>query len=171
MHVHPIALLRAVHIVAGAFWVGGVFLNAIFLIPSIMAAGPAGGAVMREMVQRRLPAFMNTVMATALLSGIWLYGWNSDGFHLAWIATGTGLAFTFGALCAIATAVVGAVVTVPAVKRIGQLGAAIVAGGGAPSPEQAAEMGALQRRMLDAVRVSAALLIAATIAMAVARYV
>jgi len=63
------------------------------------------------------------------------------------------------------------VVTVPAVKRIGQLGAAIAAGRGAPSPEQAAEMGALQRRMLDAVRVSAALLIAATIAMAVARYV
>src|SRR5439155_12896874 len=142
--------------VAGAFWVGGLFLNAAFLIPSVMAAGPAGGAVTRQMVQvRRLPLFMNIVMATAILSGIWLYGWNSSGFHLAWIATGTGLTFTFGGLCAVVTAAIGGMVTVPVVRRIGQLGEAIAAAGGPPSPEQAAEMGALQRRMLDGARISA----------------
>src|SRR5262245_62573217 len=148
MHVHPIALLRAVHIVAGAFWVGGVFLNAIFVIPSIMSAGPAGGAVMREMAQvRKLPVYMNIVMATSILSGLWLYGWNSSGFHLAWIVTGTGLTFAFGALCAIATAAIGGRVIVPTVKRISQLGAEIAAAGGPPSPKQGAEMAALQRRM------------------------
>ncbi len=171
MRFHPIALLRAVHIVAGAFWVGGVFLNAVFLIPSIMAAGPAGGAVMKEMVQRRLPVFMNIVMGTSIFSGIWLYGWNSDGFHLAWIVTGTGLTFTFGALCAIATAAIGGIMIVPAVKRLGQLGAEIAAAGRPPSPEQAAEMGALQRPMLKGTRLGPAPLTAATDAMAVGRYV
>ena len=40
MTSHTFAVLRAVHILAGSIWVGAAFLNAAYLIPSVMAAGP-----------------------------------------------------------------------------------------------------------------------------------
>jgi uncharacterized membrane protein len=171
MDIHHLAYLRAIHILGASFWVGGAVLNAVFLIPSVMAVGPAGGQVMREMAQvRRLPVFMNTVMGVTLLSGLWLYWLDSSGFRPAWIASGPGIAFTFGALCAFATWAIGLIFIVPAVKRVGQLGAAIAAGGGPPRPEQVAEMQALQRRMLRGSRIGATLVVTATIAMAMARF-
>jgi hypothetical protein len=171
MLAHAIAFLRAIHILSGGLWVGAAVLNAGFLIPSVMAAGPAGGQVMRVMVQvRRLPVFMNAVMAVTLITGIALYWRAWAGSGMAWIASGTGLAFTFGALCAFATAGIGHVVTVPAVRRIGQLGAAIAGAGGAPAPELAAEMGAQQRLLLRGVQVGSRLVVVATIAMAMARF-
>ena len=170
MDIHPIAYLRSVHILGASFWVGGAILNAVFLIPSVIAAGPAGGQVMREMQVRRLPVFMNTVMGVTLLTGLWLYGLDSSGFRLAWIGSNAGIAFTFGGLCAFATAAIGMFVIVPSVKRIGQLGAAIVAAGGPPSPERVAEMQALQRRMLGGSRIGATLVVVATIAMAMGRF-
>jgi len=172
MNVSGFAILRAVHVVVGSVWVGAALLNAAYLIPSVIAAGPAGGQVMRVMVQaRRLPVFMNAVMAATLASGIWLYAWVSDGFQPAWIGSGPGLTFTLGALCAFATAAIGQFVTVPTVQRLGAVAAAIAGAGGPPSAEHLAEMGALQRRLLGAAQVGSALVIVATIAMAVARFV
>jgi uncharacterized membrane protein len=171
MNVYALSTLRAIHILSGALWVGAAFFNAAYLIPSIMSAGPAGAQVMRVMVQvRRLPVFMNAVMALTLLSGLLLYGWSSGGFRPAWITSNMGWAFTLGALLAFTTAGIGHFVTVPTVRKLGRLGAAIAAAGGPPSPDQAAEVGALQRRMLRAARLGSALIVLATILMAVARF-
>lgn len=168
MLVH-FSALRAVHILAGALWVGAAVFNALFLIPAVIASGPAGGQVMRVIAQaRRLPVFMNTVMLVTLLTGLWLYWLTSAGLNPGWLRSSPGLTFSFGALCAIVTAAMGLLVSVPTVRRIGQLGAAI--GGGPPSPAQAAEMGALQHRLLRAARVGAVLVVIAMLAMAMARY-
>jgi hypothetical protein len=148
MTVHT--LLRAIHILAGSLWVGAAVLNAVFLIPAVMASGPAGGQVMRVMAQvRRLPVFMNSIMALTLLSGLWLYWRDSGGFRVEWVTSRTGLGFTAGALLAIATAAIGATVSVPAVKRLGQL---------------------VQRRLLRGAQVGSTLLVLATLLMATARF-
>lgn len=171
MHPHLFAALRALHVLAGSLWVGAAVLNAAFVVPSVMAAGPAGGQVMRVMAQvRRLPVFMNTVMYTTILSGLWLYWIDSGGLQPDWITSRTGVTFTVGALLALVTAGLGQWLIVPSVQRLGRLGAAVAASGGPPSPEQAAEMGALQRRMLGAGRAGSALVVAAVLLMAMARY-
>lgn len=171
MSTFGIAILRAIHILAAGVWVGSAMLNAFYLIPSVIAAGPAGGQVMREMAQvRRLPVFMNWVMLVTLLSGLGLYQWVSGGFQMAWIGSTAGILLTFGALCAFATAALALLAISPTVKRIGSLGAAIAGAGGPPSPAQAAEMGALQGRLLGASRLGTGLVVLATLAMALARY-
>ena len=38
-----IIVLRIIHIVAGAFWVGGAVTTAFFLLPTVKATGPVGG--------------------------------------------------------------------------------------------------------------------------------
>ncbi len=172
MHLHLFVTLRAIHVLAGSLWVGAAVLNAAFVMPSMMAVGPAGAQVMRVMAQvRRLPVFMNTVMLTTIVTGAWLYWVDSGGLRISWIRSGTGLAFTLGALLALVTAILGFTVTVPSVKRLGQVGAAVATSGGTPSPQQAAEVAALQRKLLGTARLGATLAAAAALLMAVARFV
>jgi hypothetical protein len=171
MSAYVIAILRAFHIVGGSLWVGATVFNALYLIPAIAAAGPAGGQVMRILVQvRRMPVFMNSVMGVTLLSGIALYGWDAGGSWGAWVSTPMGLSLTIGAALAITVSAIGSIVAVPSVRKLGQLGAEIAKSGGPPSPEQSAEAARLQGRMLGTARLGASLLVLTAIAMAVARY-
>jgi uncharacterized membrane protein len=171
MHLHLFVTIRAIHVLAASLWVGAAVLNAAYLIPAVMASGPAGGQVMRAMAHvRRLPVFMNTVMATTIVTGGWLYWADSDGMKWSWTSSGTGIAFTLGALLAFVTAGLGVWITVPTVKRLGQLGAAAMTSGGAPGPEMLAQMGALQRRLLGVSRVGATLVALSALLMSVARF-
>jgi len=170
MPLHLIAALRAFHILAGALWVGGAFINVMFLVPAVRGAGPAGGAVMRQLVQvRRMPQIINAIMGINVLSGLALYAWASGGFKPAWIAMPSGATFTLGAAFALASVAYSLVFLRPVIERIGKVGAAI--GAGPPTPEQASEMTALQGRLGRIGMVGIWLLLLATVAMAVARYV
>jgi uncharacterized membrane protein len=171
MHPHLFLTLRAIHVLSGALWVGTAVYSAMFLVPAIMATGPAGGQVMRVIAQvRKFPAFINSVMGTTILTGLALYWVDSAGFQASWIGSRAGLAFTIGAVLGLITAGVAQFVAVPKVKRLGQLGAAIAATGGPPTPEQAKDMAALQQALLRGTRTGATLLVITVILMSVARY-
>lgn len=62
-------------------------------------------------------------------------------------------------------------VTRPNVLRFLALGREVASSGGPPSPEVAAEMGAIQARLKAFARLSLSLLIVAVVAMASARYI
>lgn len=171
MHPHLFLTLRALHILASALWLGAAFVNAVFLLPAVIANGPAGGQVMRDIAQvRRLPTFINVVMGTSVLTGLSLFWVDSGGLQWSWITSRTGLTFSVGAVLALVTAFVAQRVAVPRVKRLGQLGAAMAASGGPPSPEQASEMRAIQGELLRGSRVGATLMMVTVLLMAVARY-
>lgn len=165
--------LRFVHVVVGVCWVGALVFIAFFLLPAIRAAGPGGGAVMQHLTQvRRMPTVLLVGGLLTILSGLGLYWNDSAGFaSKAWLASGPGRTFGLGAVLAIVVLVIGATVNSPTAKRIGALGGEIRAGGGAPSAEQAARMQRLQGRLSNALRLTAVLLLLATTAMSVARYV
>lgn len=163
-------ILRFLHIVAGSVWVGAVVMTAFYLMPSVIAAGPAGGQVMRQIGERKLPVLMMTLMALTLLSGLGMMGDLAARTDGTWFSTTMGRTISLGAAFAIIAAVYGMVVNRPTADKMQKLGAAIQAGGGPPNAEQAAQMQALQARMLTASRVVAFLLLLAVAAMAVGRY-
>jgi hypothetical protein len=166
-----VVLLRLFHIGAGVFWVGGVLMFSRFLFPAAQALGPAAGPVMNHMTQvLKMPRALLGGAFMTIATGFLLY-WNASvGFQPAWMRSVTGMTFGFGAVMAIAAVVVGLMVNAPTANRIGALGGAIMAGGGKPSPEQAAEMKQLQSRLGGALKAVTALLMLATAAMATARY-
>jgi uncharacterized membrane protein len=165
-------VLRAMHIVVGVFWVGTALFTAGFLIPSIRAAGPAGGEVMRQLVTRRhLPRYLEAATILTLVSGVVMYWQVSSGFQPAWLETGPGTTFGIGGLLGLAAAVVGFTVNAPAAKRMGSLAASIGSSGGPPSADQASELQRLQHRILRGAQAGAVLLLLSTLAMAVARHV
>jgi hypothetical protein len=165
-------LARVIHVGLGAFWVGAVVLLAFVVVPSIRAAGPAGGQVMEQLTRvRRLPQLLLASGVLTILSGIGLYWRDSGGFQNAWMRSGSGITFGLGGLFALIAAVHGSIVNGPTAKRLGVIAAEVRQGSGPPSPAHTEEMQRLQNRLAGAVRLAAVLISAAVLAMAVARYV
>lgn len=167
-----IIVLRLVHIIFGVFWVGSAVFATYLLMPSLRAAGPAAGPVMTQLAQvRRMPIIMMMSALIAAAAGIWLMMIDTAGAPGAWMRSGPGRTFVIGGGLAIVGFLIGVAINVPAGRRMGALGAVATKRGSPPTPEEAAEMQRLQARMGAASQIVAALLLLATGAMAVARYV
>jgi uncharacterized membrane protein len=165
-------LLRILHVVIGAFWVGAVVFVAAFLLPSIRAAGPAGGAVMQQLMHvRRLALWLMAAAVLTVLSGLTLYGLDSAGFRSAWLGSGPGRVFGLGGVLAIGAVIVGMAVNSPAARRLSELTGGVQAAGRPATPDELAAIQRLQARLARGSLWAAVLLILATTAMAVARYV
>lgn len=164
-------VLRLIHIVGGVFWVGAFLLMVGFLFPAARAAGPQGGRIMQELMQRRrLPVYLGVAAGLTILSGFVMYARIAGATNGAWASTRPGMTYGIGGLAAILALIVGAVVAGPAGRKLGRLGERVQASGGPPSAEQASQMAALQARMGRGMQAVAFLLLVAVVAMAIARY-
>ena len=163
-------VLRAIHILSGVLWVGAAVFLSFFLMPSLRGAGPGAAGVMQQLVlTRRLPIWMMGATVLTILSGIALYWRDSAGFGSAWLGSGQARVFGLGGLLAIVAAAVGMGVSAPSGRRIATLMSQ--AAGRAPTAAEAEEMQRLQAKMAAAARFVSVLVLLATLAMAVARYV
>jgi hypothetical protein len=167
-----ILILRLIHVVLGVAWAGAVFFVALMLMPMLKALGPGSGPVMQQLAgKQKMPIYLMLLAILTVLSGGTLLWNNSHVMGSAWMHTGPGRTFSMGGGLAIVALIVGAAVNSPAGKRLATLAGEIAAGGGRPSPEQAAEIARLQARLNTATNVAAVLILLATTAMAVARYI
>jgi hypothetical protein len=113
---------------------------------------------------------MGIVTTVTVLSGALLYArYLTAGISFLW-TTHAGLAFTVGALAALASYVIGATIFGKTQEKIGALGAAIQSAGEPPASQQIAELNRLQSFLMRAYRIDFVLLVIALVAMAVARY-
>jgi hypothetical protein len=171
MNVFLLIVLRLVHVVAGILWGGAAIYYLFFVKPSVKAIGAAGPQFMQYMAERRrLPLFMvGTSLLTVLAGGI-LFWFSSGGFNAAWIASGPGIGFTIGSVAALVAFLFGTFGIGPTSAQMGALGAQIAVSGKGPTPEQAAKMQALEKRLNVAEQVDFIMLVIAMLTMATARY-
>jgi uncharacterized membrane protein len=163
-------VLRIVHILAGVFWVGSALLIFFFLQPAAREVGPAAGPLMTHLSQRkRLPDVTLAAAGLTILAGLLMYWRDSGGFDPDWIGTAFGITITVGSVSAIAAVALGASVVRPSMKKAGAIAQAAATTGG-PTPEQGAEIQALQQRVSAIGNIVTPLLVLAVIAMAAARY-
>ena len=167
-----VVTLRIVHIVTGVIWVGSLFVVVVFVQPSAASLGPAGAPFMSELRRRR---FVDVVFVDAVftvLAGAVLYwrDWHLRPSFDDWIGSNFGVALTVGGLLAISGLLVAATLTRPTIGRLVALGKQVAGTGGPPTPETAARIAALQRRLVVAERVSFSLVLLAVVAMSSARY-
>jgi hypothetical protein len=164
-------VLRIVHILAGVFWVGAALTVILFIQPTAREVGPAAGPFMAHLAGRkRLIDFVLSAAGLTVLAGLLMYWRVSGGLDLDWVGSAPGISLTIGALCAIAALAVGGSVVRPGIMATLAIGREVAASGGAPTPEQAAQMQAIQRRSIAAGKAIVPLLIVAVIGMAAARY-
>jgi hypothetical protein len=171
MNPWMMVVLRIAHVVAGSFWLGAMLMNAAFLLPSVRAAGPAGGVVMKQVVQvRLLPVWFTVAVVVLLLSGGAMLWWLSGGLSGAWLRTPHGMALACGAALGLLAAGHGQFATGPVARRLGQIAAEAQAAGGPPSPAMLAEIQALLLRLQRAASVGSVMVVLAAALMAAARY-
>lgn len=164
-------VLRILHILSGAFWYGTVIFNARFLMPSLFAAGPAGGPVMAQLIQRRMPLALMGAGIVNVGSGIWLMFLVSGGDLGAWMQSGMGRTIGIGGALAILAMIIGMVTSTPAARQLATIGAAAARRGGPAPPEEGAEIARLQKRLGTSTIIVSVLMTLAITAMALARYV
>lgn len=164
-------VFRFIHVVSAILWAGSAFAVFVFVEPTVAALGPEGGRFMGYMIEKRkVPIVLTSLSGLAVLGGLVLYVKASNGFDTDWISSGPGIGFTIGALAGIAAFTIGLAMIRPTVMKMQALGAQIGAAGGAPTPEQGAEMGRLTERFHALGRADFILIMVAATAMATARY-
>ena len=166
-----VILLRLIHIVLGAAWVGMMVMNVVFLTPTLRDAGPAAGPVMAGLQRRKFMVVIPAIALLTIVSGAWLMMrvWGGvDGL----MASRPGQTYAAGAALAIVAFVIGITAMRPAMMRAAALAQAM--GSVQNEAERAtrtAEMERLRNRGAWLGRLVTVLLVLATAAMAVARYV
>lgn len=163
-------LLRILHIVLGAVWVGMFVFMTFFLGPALQESGPAGGPVMAAIQKRGIMVVLPVVALLTLISGFWMFMKVSGGDG-AFMRSRAGMALGTGGVLALVAFIVGITITRPAMMRTGVLMKSL--GPSTPDGERnatMAEVGRLRARVASVGRVIAVLLLATLLLMAVARY-
>jgi len=167
-----VIVLRLIHIVSGALWVGMATFTVYYLQPALQEVGPDGGKVMAAIQRRGIMTVMPLMAVAALLSGLWLYLRNAGGQHAAYAQSGQGMAFGIGGVAAIAAWLTGMFVMRPAMMKAVALAQSL---GPSATPEERQRVGAeaqrLRGRSAVAGKAMTHLLFLALAAMAVARYI
>ncbi len=166
-----VIVLRLVHVVSGALWVGMMVFSVFYLMPAMQEVGPDGGKVMAAIQKRGLMTLMPLLGLGALISGVWLYIRAGAGMPAEYGRSPAGMAFGFGGLAALVAWLLGIAVLRPSMMKAMALGQSL--GPSAGAEERQRVMGEAQRlrgRAAAAGRATAYLLLFAVATMAVARY-
>jgi hypothetical protein len=163
-------ILRIVHVGCGVFWAGTMIFMALFIERAVRRAGPAGGAVMQEVMKLGYMIVMPVVAILTLVSGFWIY-YEVSGGHAEWFRSRTGMTLGVGGMLALLAFLFGILVMRPTMMKVQQLAAAAQT---AP-PEQRdalmAQLAPLRARGTLFLRIVATMLGVVVLSMAVARYV
>ena len=135
-------LLRLIHIVGGGFWAGAAILMGWFVAPAARSVGPAAGPFMQAFLKRRITTILLTAGSVTVVAGLWLWSIRPPA-----MARWQDWALAVGAVSAITALTVGFGWQRPTGARMKALGAQIMNAGSPPTPEQSAEMGALQGKL------------------------
>jgi hypothetical protein len=141
----PWLWIKVTHVLLGAFWFGGVIVTSQYLAPAARTLGPAASPVLKYVIGvRKLTLTLNAVAGLTVLTGLGLYDRLSNHFRQPLVGGFNGWALTLGALFGILALLWGSAVPSRAAKRLGDLTAKLT---GPPTPEQAVEIAALQKRL------------------------
>lgn len=166
-----VLVLRLIHIVSGAFWVGAVFTFFFFIQPTANALGPDGQQFVLDLTRRRrFSVFVLGAGALTVAAGLTLLWIDSSGFDLDWMSVPPGMGFTVGGVAALTAFVVGSLIVFPQTRRIEAIAGRLAAEGRPPTGEELAAIDAARVVIRRGGWIVVAGLALAVAAMATARY-
>src|ERR1041385_1975007 len=91
-------VLRALHVLLAALWIGSIGFMTFYLLPTLAELGPAGGSVIAAMLRRKLHAYMASIGGITVLTGFYLNYRFTGGFNPAISASRGAMVFGFGGI-------------------------------------------------------------------------
>lgn len=116
-------LLRAVHVLFAAVWLGMTAFVGIFLMPSMQEAGPGAGPVMAGIMRRKFPVVMASLGGTVVLTGIYLYWRFTGGFDPALSSSRSAMVFGTGGTAGLLAFIIGGSMVARNAKKMAELSA------------------------------------------------
>jgi hypothetical protein len=110
-------VIRALHVLTGALWVGVAVFSAWWLVPLAKDLGPDAGKVTASLQRRGYIVAVPVIALTGILSGLWLYWRFTGGFSPDASRTPAAMIFGTGGMLAILAFLVGVIVIRPAMAR------------------------------------------------------
>lgn len=148
-----LVLVRLVHLLLGVFWGGTVLFAALYLMPSVGEAGPAGGQVMKQLMKRGYLGAMTLVGLVTVLTGVYVLWSVSGGFGSDFMGSARGIVLSSGGLTGVLALGVLAHVSRPTARKIGEVAQRMAATDGPPADDDAAEMARLSAKARRALNV------------------
>src|SRR5262245_4717088 len=99
-------LVRVLHVLLAAIWVGAVAFVAFFLFPVIEETGPSNGPAVRLMA-RRIPVAMGAIGGIVVVTGFWLYWRFTGGFDPALGGSMAARVYGTGGLAGLLAVIIG----------------------------------------------------------------
>ncbi len=166
-------VFRVIHITAGVWWAGSVFLFVVFVQPSARDIAPAGAPFMMQLLgKRKMADRLLELAGVTIAAGLVLYwiDWHDAASLVDFATHGRGLGITLGALSALTAFFIGLLATRPTANRFLSLAGQVAASGQPPSPEVGQQMQQLQAKLTKLAKVNLAFVTIAVLCMATARY-
>jgi hypothetical protein len=165
-------VIRALHVLLAAFWIGATLFVAMILMPAIRRMEAAGNPVLIGIHRGGLTPFMAALGGLTVLSGIWLYWHFTGGFDPVVSASRAGMAFgTGGAAGIVAVIIGGAVIGRSWVKMSAAAAEVPQLADGLAKAAKLQVVESLRQRIVNATAVVLALQIVALTLMAIGHYI
>jgi uncharacterized membrane protein len=163
-------VLRLIHILGGAFWLGAAVTLFLFLQPTAQATAPEGQRFMLHLLRHR--RFGEVVLVAACLTGVAgaILFWRDTGLQLTSMTQPQSLGFTVGAVAGGIALLAFLFVGYPAGRRIIAIGSRLEAERRPPNEDEQRIFVAAQRVLNRVGATVLVLLVVAAGAMATARY-
>lgn len=162
-------ILRLIHIFAGVFWVGGVWMMTTYIGSTAKALGKDAAPFMQHFSLRSgFQQGLAIAAGLSVLSGSWLYYLNFGDSIV--VNTGRGLALTFGAIFGLISFALGAFVIGRGTSQIRAIADSIAASGGPPKQEDLENMQVLREKVAKTGSLVAVLMIFALIGMTLSEW-
>ena len=159
-------ILRLLHIVPGVIWVDSAVFLAFVLQPALAKTGPPhSGALMTNTVKPLSILLHSTAWLTMVVGVIMAFRVRDPLFDFLW-STDWGTMIWLGFLFAVVGYAIGTIGSLSSMKVL-NIGRSLA--GQPPSAEQAAEIGALQKRAMLLTKIAALPVVAAVVTMALAK--
>jgi uncharacterized membrane protein len=164
-------VLRLIHVLGGAFWLGAAVTMFLFLQPTAQATAPESQRFMLHLLRNR--RFSEVVLAAALLTGVAgaiLFWRDTSGLRLALITQPQGLGFTVGGVAGGIALLLFLFVGYPAGRWMIAIGGKLEAERRPPNEDEHRILAAAQSVLSRVGATVLVLLVIAAAAMATARY-
>jgi hypothetical protein len=164
-----LAIVRLLHVMFGVFWVGSVFFTMLILKPRLAKLGPGfEKPVMGAVMPRVVPAMFVSGITVFITGSILTFQMRAGDIG-SLLTTGWGLMIFLGILATVGAISVGLGGLTPTGLRMARISDQL--NGQPPTPEQAASLARLGRRMDVLERVDFVLVLFALVTMPLARFV
>lgn len=162
-------VLRIIHFIFGAVWVGGSILMVTAISPTAVQLGEDAKSFMQHFtLKSKFAPLMFSASTLTVLSGLWMYTENF-GFEIN-MTTGSALALSLGGLGGLAGWLGAFLYIIQSLNGIKAVAGEIAAAGGPPKPEQLEKIAGLQGKIAAASPIITVLLVLTLALMSMGEY-